>query len=533
MLNAMPASPPTSLPASPPTSQFGIRPASVLVIGGGISGLATALRLVTRADEEQQPPPRIVVCETRSSWGGVLQTEALADGLVERCADMFTTKLPWALQLCEAIGYLEELIPTDEKRRGAFVATRSGAAPIPAGFSLLVPQRWDTVWKSNLLSRRAKLRMLLEPWVVLLRRRFRPGSITDESFQSFAIRHWGREAYDWLIQPLVSGIFTADPAKLSMDAALTEFADLERAHGSLLWSAKTPPRSIDTAPESSSAQLQDALALSNGTNTTSSSGVRYGLFLTPRHGMSHWIDALTRWLRARGVVLESETTVSQLVRTEKDWSVIRQRAAAPESISQNFDAVVVATPAYAAAKLLNSMDSELARSLEQIEYASAAIVVSRFRRSQFADHGEKLGFGLVVPTVLGSPLIATSFASQKFPGRCVATDLLTRSFFGGALNPEHVDWDDHRLIETSVSELRRWISIEGEPLENQVVRWRKAMPQYHVGHRQRVETIMQLLAKHTSLGLAGNAYSGVGIPQCIKSGWDAADRVMGRDRVMH
>lgn len=498
----------------------------ILIVGGGISGLATAVRLVLRLNTQNQDRPSIVLCEKNASWGGVLQTQPLEDGFVERCADMFTTKLPWALQLCEAIGFLDQLIPTDERRRGAMVATREGAAPIPAGFSLLVPQRWDTVWNSRILSRPAKLRMLLEPWIISLRRRFRPGSTNDESFQSFAIRHWGKEAYTWLIQPLVSGIFTADPAKLSMDAALTEFADLERLNGSL-WPSTKQRVQRASVNESSASQLQDALAATAGIQSNDSAGVRYGLFLTPRNGMSRWIDAIISWLQNNGVRLESGTTVNRLVRTSTHWSVVRSHEPSSVPTSEEFTSVVLATPAYAAGQLLHNLDEELANGLTQIEYASAAIVVSRFRRSQFADNGEKLGFGLVVPTILGSPLIATSFASQKFPGRCSPTDLLTRSFFGGALNPGHVDWEDRRLIESSVRELRRWIPFSDEPVVSEVVRWRNAMPQYHVGHRLRVDRIKQLIAKHPGLALAGNAYDGVGIPQCIKSGWDAADKILG------
>lgn len=496
----------------------------ILVVGGGISGLATAVRLVELAQASDQSPLEVTVCERNSTWGGVLQTQPLNDGFVERCADMFTTKLPWALQLCETIGFLDQLIPTDERRRGALVATRTGAAPIPAGFSLLVPQRWDTLWKSDILSRSAKFRMRMEPWVILLRRKFRPGSQVDESFQSFAIRHWGKEAYDWLIQPLVSGIFTADPAKLSMDAALTEFADLERQHGSLLKSTKQPTKN-SSAEDSSTAHLQDALTATSGPRHLDSSGVRYGLFLTPREGMSSWVNAIVTWLRDRGVKLELETRVERLVRTENDWSVVRIQQADSEPTIENFNSVVLATPAQASSQLVQNIDADLAKRLREIEYASAAIVVSRFRRSQFVADGEQLGFGLVVPTILGSPLIATSFASQKFPGRCAPSDLLTRSFFGGALNPDHVEWEDQRLIESSVRELRRWVPFQGEPLQSQVVRWRNAMPQYHVGHRDRIAGIDQLIVKQPGLALAGNAYNGVGIPQCIKSGWDAAAQV--------
>ena len=508
------------------------RPRRILIVGGGISGLAAAVRLVDRPNTQSTPaagpapPLEVVVCDAGPHGGGMLQTTALADGLVEQCADMFTTKLPWALELCRIIGFLDELIPTDEQRRGAYVAAPRGAFPVPAGFSLLAPQRWDSLWQSPLLSTHGKLRMRLEPWLARWNRRFFPGDTTDESFQAFATRHWGVEAYTWLIQPLVSGIFTADPAKLSMDAALTEFADMERSHGSLWHAAQsqfnTKTKSIVSG--ASPAELQDVLTTTQTPTDPTSTGVRYGLFLTPRRGMSSWMTAIVDWLKQRHVRFHPQTTCHELQQEPAGWSVSLHDANG-QLRTENFSAVILAIPAPAAAPLLTGPCPDLAESLSQIEYASAAIVVSRFQRQQFPHQGERLGFGLVVPTALGSPLIATSFASQKFPGRCRSEDLLTRSFFGGALNPEHVDWDDEQLIRASVNELRRWVPFTGEPTDSQVVRWRQAMPQYHVGHRQRIADIASAVGHYPDLALAGNAYQGVGIPQCIKSGWDAADRV--------
>lgn len=516
------------------------RPRRILIVGGGISGLAAAVRLVDRhsphttSDVDPPSPLEVVVCDAGPHCGGMLQTTALADGLVEQCADMFTTKLPWALELCRIIGFQDELIPTDEQRRGALVAAPRGALPVPAGFSLLAPQRWDSLWKSPLLSTRGKLRMRLEPWLARWSRRFHAGDATDESFQSFAIRHWGVEAYTWLIQPLVSGIFTADPAKLSMDAALTEFADMERQHGSLWRAAQLQKNNTNEHKEqlqskgketgSSTAELQDVLTSTGQPTDPTSTGVRYGLFLTPRRGMSSWMTAIVDWLQQRHVRFHTQTTCHELQQVPTGWSVYLHDSSG-QSRRETFSAVILALPTPAAAPLLAAPCPALAHSLSQIEYASAAIVVSRFHRQQFPDQAERLGFGLVVPTALGSPLIATSFASQKFPGRCRPEDLLTRSFFGGALNPAHVEWDDQRLVRSSVTELRRWIPFSGEPIDSQVVRWRQAMPQYHVGHRQRIEAIASAVGHHPNLALAGNAYQGVGIPQCIKSGWDAADRV--------
>jgi oxygen-dependent protoporphyrinogen oxidase len=468
----------------------------------------------------------------------MLQTDYQADGLVEQCADMFTTKLPWAWELCQIIGFTSELIPTDERRRGALVATPAGPLPVPSGFSLLVPQRWDSLWQSPLLSRQGKWRMWLEPIMALSRRRFRPGLDTDESFADFATRHWGQEAFEKLIQPLVSGIFTADPAKLSMDAALSEFVEMERAHGSLVWAARAARADQGRSIESRAAQrwdqgphLQDALAghtPAADAADPSSSGVRYGLFLTPRHGMGSWIAAMVQWLRQQGVEFWPRTKVTALRRRARDWEVDRATRGAPGLQTERYDDVVLAIPAYRAAELLNGRQPELASRLAAIEYASAAIVVSRLHRCQLPEGGEKLGFGLVVPDYLASPLIATSFSSQKFPGRCPDDQMVLRSFFGGARHPEHVDWSDEELIARAMGELRRWVPVTGEPIHSQVVRWRRAMPQYHVGHRGRVRDIEALVDRLPGLRLAGNAYHGVGIPQCIKSGWDAADALYNK-----
>jgi protoporphyrinogen/coproporphyrinogen III oxidase len=507
----------------------------ILIVGGGVSGLAAAIRLVQRQQVggHSGPPIQIQICESGDQWGGVLQTDYAADGLVERCADMFTTKLPWALELCHAIGFTSELIPTEERRRGALVATPRGAVPVPAGFSLLVPQRWDTLWQSPLLSRRGKWRMWMEPFMALRHRRFGPGSETDESLASFAVRHWGREAFEKLIQPLVSGIFTADPTKLSMDAALPEFTEMERQHVSLVWAARQGARAdqqgAQPAVPESTPHLQEALAATSaGESAAQSTGVRYGLFLTPRRGMASWVAAMVAWLRQQGVQFLPRTEVRRVRSSPAGWVAECRSATAVELPTGPYDGVVLAVPTYRAAEIVAEEASELAARLAAIEYASAAIVVSRLDRAQLEERGEKLGFGLVVPSALGSPLIAASFSSQKFPGRCPDDQMVIRSFFGGALHPEHVEWSDEDLIARAWGELGRWIPVTGEPRASEVVRWRRAMPQYHVGHRARIRDIEALVDRLPGLRLAGNAYHGVGIPQCIKSGWDAADALYER-----
>lgn len=518
----------------------------ILIIGGGVTGLAAAVRIVQQAKQTSAPMPHVQVWNATDQWGGMLQTRELPDGLVECCADMFTTKLPWAWQLCETIGFCDELIPTDERRRGALVATANGTRPVPPGFSLLVPQRWDALWRSPLLSLRAKFRMRLEPWIAMANRRFYPDRGEDESFRDFTIRHWGQEAFERLIQPLVSGIFTADPARLSMTAALPEFVEMERAYGSLIRAQRANTRAaVDGAhakPQgASSSQLQDVLTASSpASHEAPAAGVRYGLFLTPRHGMQSWMDAIQRWLVQHGVELVANRTAVRVRGEGNQWVVDGHGSghaspivAAGGETPMAFDGVIVATPAWQASALLNEAAGAAANELAKIEYASAAIVVSRYSRDHFEAQGHGLGFGMVVPHYLGSPLIATSFASQKFPGRCRPSDLITRSFFGGALHPDHVDWDDTRLIQAAHDELKRFIPVAQSPLESEVVRWRRAMPQYHVGHDDRIRVLEELLGQAPGLAVAGNAYHGVGIPQCIKSGWDAADQILANSASGH
>jgi len=524
----------------------------ILVIGAGISGLSAAIRIA-----KEFPTASVTICDGRPEAGGVLQTRYANDGLVELSADMFTTKLPWALRLCEMIGYQNQLIPTDEKRRGALLATRTGTSPVPTGFSLMIPNQLSGILRSPLLGISGKLRVLLEPLFATVNRKFYPGGSFDESLQDFAIRHWGRQVFDRLIQPLVSGIYTADPAKLSMQAALSEFADMEKNYGSLLLGRRHAEKSkhaqgADARPSTAhpqgasnavAAAEEKADSIGGASQALSeasqkASGARYGLFLTPKNGMQDWIQAMVQWLKDQSVEFRMGVKAVDLKSTAGGWQVALEnvddaassadddRVPPKQRQVQVFDAVVVATPSWQAADLLKQVDPMVATLLSQIEFASAAIVISRFKKTQFPNDGRDLGFGMVVPSYLKSPLIATSFSSNKFSGRCDDDSLVTRSFLGGALNPEVIGWTDEEIIDASLMQFRRWIPFQGQPEFSEVIRWSRAMPQYHLGHVQKVESIDHQMNGLNRIALAGNAYKGVGIPQCIKSGWDAADKLI-------
>ena len=460
-------------------------PRRIAVIGGGISGLAAAHRIV-----ELAPTSDLTLLEAGNRVGGVLETVHRDDYLIERSADMFTTKDPWALDLCRRVGIEDQLIRTNERNRGAFVVHRGRLEPVPAGFTLMSPARIWPVLKTRLLSWRGKLRLASERFIKPRR------DDSDESLESFAIRRLGREVYENLVQPLIGGIYTADPTQLSMQAAMPEFVEMERKFGNLT-------RGV---------QAKVASQEREGT------GARYGMFLAPRRGIGTLVEALLARLPAESV--QFNAAVSKIERDGQQWKIVLRG----RDEALRFDAVIIATPAHHAADLLNQDQPTLANELSGIPYASAAVPVLAYRRDQ-VDHPLD-GFGVVAPFVEKRQVLSVSFGSIKFPERAPDDHVLFRVFIGGACQAELAELPEQQLFAIAQEELGELLGVRGEPLFRELVRWRKAMPQYHLGHLDRVARIDSLAAQLPGLALAGNAYRGVGIPFCIHSGETAAESLM-------
>ncbi len=467
------------------------------IVGGGISGLTAAFRLT-----QLVPNASVEVFEASERLGGMLCTSQEDGYLVEHGADSFLKKLPWAVELCEELGIAGDLLPTNPVGRRALVVRDGSLHPVPEGFVVLKPHRMLPMLLTPLLSWRGKLRLLRERWIAS------PKELAeadyDESVASFATRRLGRETFERLVQPLLAGIYTADPTRLSLAATMPDAIEAEREHGSITRAIlhqanqKIPPGEKDDSQES---------------------GVRYASFVTPRNGLSQMIDALAKRLTAENLHLN--TLVQSVTKNEnQQWVVQNKDGTAHEP----YDGVIVAIPAPSAAQLMEPVDTELGCLLQKITYASSAIVCMLFRRDQIAHDLD--GFGFVVPAVEGSDLIAASFSSVKFPGRAPDDQVLIRIFFGGALQAELVDLPDEKLQSMARSGLDDLLGVTGEPLKVDVVRWREKMPQYHVGHVQLVDSIEQRVADLEGLELAGNAYRGVGIPQCVRSGNEAAHRLV-------
>ena len=459
----------------------------VAVIGGGISGLAAAHRLV-----ELAPTVDVTLYESKNRLGGVIRTERQDGYLLEHGPDMLTTKDPWAIALCRRIGLAEGMIGTNSAHRRAFVVHRGRLQPVPAGFSLMSPGRIWPMITTPILSPWGKLRLGWEVFVPTRR------EDRDESLAEFSIRRLGREAYERLVQPLVSGIYTADPKKLSMRAALPQFVEMERTQGGLLRGMRR--ESQTTRPEESGA------------------GARYGMFVAPRGGMGELVEAVSAGLPQGSVRLNHQ--VVQLAHGQHGWDVTSSPGG-----RQRVDAVIVAAPAHTAASLLRDTRDALAEELEQIPYASAAVLVAAYRRDQIAHALD--GFGVVVPLCEQRSVLAISFSSIKFSGRAPENHVLLRVFVGGACQPELLAQEDDQLQSMVLRELDELLGVRGTPQLLRITRWTKAMPQYLVGHVDRAARIERLVDSVPRLALAGNAYRGVGIPFCIRSGEQAAERLLG------
>jgi len=475
--------------ASPDSSR------QIAIIGGGVSGLAATHRL-GELSAGAGLPLRVTVFEAQSTPGGLVGTKELNGYRIETGADSFITNKPGAIRLCERLGMAGELIPTDARFRRSLVLSRGKAVGVPEGFQLLAPNSLWPVWKSPIFSLAGKLRLAAEPFVP------RPSQpVTDESLASFVRRRLGQEALDRLVQPLVGGIYTSDPERLSLRATMPRFLDMEARHGSLIRALQAEGREA-AAP-------QDRAA----------SGARYGLFATPRLGISQMVDTLVSRVRQTAQI----QTGCQIESIDKNpgGNGFVLRLAHGEAVA--CDGVIVATPAHRAAHLLKSLRPEASQALSEIEYASTVIVVSGH---QLADVAHPLdAFGLVIPAIEKRKILAVSFTSRKFPNRAPDGSVQLRTFVGGAMQPELVRQSDEAIVDLVREELTGLLGVTWRPEVLVVARWMNSMPQYHVGHLDIVQRIERDLSDIPRLALGGNALYGVGLPDTITSGETAAERV--------
>ena len=467
-------------------------PRRIAVVGGGLSGLAAAYRLLELAQLAKREL-ELTIYESGDHWGGVIGTKRIGEYLVELGADMFITNKPAGIGLCRRLGLESQLISTEDKYRKSLVLFRGKPVEVPEGFMLLAPAKVWPILKSPIFSWRGKLRM---GWERFVPRRVNPED--DESLASFVRRRFGSELLDRLVQPLVGGIYTADPEQLSLQATLPRFLEMEREHGSLIKASR-----LEASRRSQS--------------ENSGSGARYGMFVSFPHGLQSLVDTLVLKLETKAD-MRLNSRVSELKKNDDQWIL-----SLSDGSEEQFDGVVSALPAYGSAKLCEGFCSDLAEEFNKIEYASSAVVMTGHNLSDI-DHPLD-SFGLVIPEAERRDVLAVSFTSRKFSGRAPEGKVILRTFVGGAMQSDKMSLADEQILELVHRELKDILGVRGKPDFELLARYDRAMPQYRVGHLKLVQSIEQLASRYRGFSFSGNAYRGVGVPDTIASGEQAAEQL--------
>ena len=441
-----------------------------IIVGGGISGLSAAYDL-TRAGAD------CAILEKQPRLGGVIETRSWENCRIDCGPDSFLSAKPEALALIKDLGLDAEVIGSNDHRRTTYILKKGRLVALPDGLMMIVPSKVMPMLKSPLVGWRTKLLMGLE----LLRR---PGLAPDRSVAEFVIDHFGRETLDYLAEPLLSGVYGGDPYEMSMASVLPRFLQMEVKYGSLcraVLGTKSP---------------------ANGP-----------LFRTLKGGLSKLVDALAAKLtvhHAAAETIERREGGGFRVRAAGDWMEANH--------------VILACPAWATAALLSGMDGELARGLNQIPYSSSLTLTLIYQAAQF--DGMRAGFGFLVPQVERQRMAACTFVSTKFAHRAPDDRIILRCFFGGIRDEAILRESDESIIAIASDELRRILGLTATPVFHAINRWPRSMAQYTVGHIPRVQEIRNRVAAIPGLYLAGNAYDGIGIPDCVRTGRAAAREIL-------
>lgn len=458
----------------------------ILIIGGGISGLSAAYFLL-----KKHPNLRVTVLEAGEYWGGKIRTERVDGFVIEGGPDCFLASKPQAAALCRELGLGETLQGTNPHQRSTYILRNGQLQPIPAGLVSMIPTDFKSMVTTRLMSWPQKARMALDLAIPAR------AAGDEESVGGFVSRRLGRGAYDNLIQPLIAGIYTGDGDALSLDATFPALREMEQQHGGLIRGAlarrKQSLASGESGPHSRAA------------------------FLTPRDGLAALPETLVAFLQKSGAEMYLNSAVERINKFG-DGFMVEMENSGPLEV----DGVVLATPANISARLLAAHYPQLAAHLSEIPLASTATVSLAY---PLADLPRALkGYGYVIPRREKRAALACTWTSSKFDHRAPDGYALIRVFVGRA--GENLPASDEEILALARAELTETMGIQTSPTLTRIFRWESAMPQYNLGHQARVARIEAEVEKYPRLALAGNIYKGVGIPDCIRSGELAAEKIV-------
>jgi oxygen-dependent protoporphyrinogen oxidase len=453
------------------------------VVGGGIAGLAAAY------EASRMPDMRVTLFEAGSRLGGTVETVYEQGFTIECGPDSWVSERPAARVLAEELGLADQIIYSNDAVRRNYLAQGGALAPMPEGMRMVVPTRWLSILESPLFSWQARLAEELKRLAAE-----RPAGF-DESVRSFIERHFGEEATETIAGPLLAGVFGGDINTLSAGAVLAPFVRLEREHGSLI--APTMGRALEQRAQQSGAEP---------------------LFTTLRGGLGTLVTRLAAALPAASLRLQTE--IVSVCREAAGWTLTSDTGA-----RETFDHLLLATPAHVTRTLLLPLHAEAA-SLLPDEATSAVVVALCFDRVASERMRIPRGFGFLVPPAKVESeepeLLAGTFMDQKFPHRAPPGCVFLRGFFGGAAAPRLMDWDDSRIVDAARVRFSRLLGPLPKEAVAVVRRWPRSLPQYSVGHPQRMQALAQHVDQLLSLSLIGNAYHGVGLPVLIEKARQAA-----------
>ncbi len=470
------------------------------IVGGGIAGLAAAYEF--EKARAAGAAAEYTLFEAGSRLGGVLASETVNGSVLELGPDSFLSEKPAGAELCREVGLGGELIPSNDAARRTYVVVRNRLVPLPDGLMFLVPTKLIPTAMTRLFSLRTKMRMARE---LLLPPR---PSQEDESVSALVERHFGAEVVDRLADPLLSGIYGGDAAQLSARTVLSRMVEMEATYGSLTRGMLAAHR-----------QMRARAAAQGGARPA-----QRPVFTTLRGGMQQLVDAVEARLDPASV--RRSSAVSVIERTMPGWSILA------DGLKDTYDAVIVTSPAWTAGELLVNVDRALSEELAAIPYSSSITVNLIFDEQKVGRLPD--GFGFLVPASEGRSMLACTFVHRKFLGRTSPGKAVLRAFLGGVKNEELLAQTDDTLVATVRRELSEILgaSVMGrnvEPEHARVSRWRRAMAQYAVGHQERMQRVRARVEMLPGLRLAGNAYDGIGIPDCIRLGRQAARDLLAAD----
>jgi oxygen-dependent protoporphyrinogen oxidase len=481
------------------------------IIGGGIAGLAAAYEL----EQARQKGAEVeyTLFEARARLGGCMASEIVNGAVLERGPDSFLSEKPAAAELCRELGLGGELTPSNDAERKTYIVVRNRLVALPDGLMFLVPTKLIPTALTRLFSWKTKVRMGLE---LLLPPR---PSDHDEAVAALVERHFGREVVERLADPLLSGIFGGDAAQLSARTVLPRLVEMESEYGSLT-------RGMLAAHRKMRLRAKEAVGTARPANVSGNApGTSRSIFTAMRGGMQQLVDAVSARIDPASVRLS--TAVTGIEKAGGGWKIEAGGA------TEFYDAVIVASPAWAAGALLGRVDAALGEELSGIPYSSSITVNLIYDEAQLGRLPD--GFGFLVPAVEGRAMLACTFVHRKFLGRTPPGKAVLRAFLGGMKNEALVAVSDAELVAIVRRELSEIlgegvVGLTFEPEFAQVSRWSRAMAQYAVGHQERRLRIAERVAALPGLRLAGNAYDGIGISDCIRLGRLAARELVASSR---